>query len=171
MRIRLVTLFLAYVMTSITFSLPADAAALNSTCSEKDWLKGTVKVFGKTKAQCVAGPDNYYWIALKNISPDARVAGPNENKRRSNQSSAKSQSNTSNAPKTTRVPNIMGFRTSIAESTLRSYGLRSSHVYRPQGGQAGANCAMTNSGVVTGMSIRPGTVVAVNTIITFATDC
>lgn len=166
--------FLSFVivcMFTLGFTTPALGVSLNSTCSEKDWLKGTVKSFGKTKAQCVAGPLDYYWIALKDISGDARAAGPNESKRRLDQSGPSTQAKSSKTAQLTRVPNIMGLRTSAAQSALQSYGLRFSHVYRPAGGQAGANCAMTNGGVVIGMSIRPGTVVPIYTTLTFATDC
>ncbi|CAN2169549.1 hypothetical protein MCEMRE196_00057 [Candidatus Nanopelagicaceae bacterium] len=154
------------LMLMITSMNTASAAKLNSRCSEIEWLKGTVVKIGGTKAQCVAGPDDYYWIAKSQISADAAVAGPQENKRRAAQ-----KTQTTTQAQTVVVPNILGWPSNAAETKMRQSGLRTVRLVRGAGGNVQATCAMSNAGIITWMSVGPGYKVPLNTLITIHSSC
>ena len=157
------------ILLTLTFSSlnTASAAKLNSRCSEVDWLKGSVVKINGVKAQCVAGPDDYYWIAKSQISADAAVAGPQENKRRA----AQRKTQTTTQTQTVVVPNILGWPSTAAETKMRQAGLRTVRLVRSAGGNAQATCAMSNAGMITWMSVGPGYKVPLNTLITIHSNC
>ena len=153
---------LIFNLISIQNSNFANAANLNSHCTEAQWLAGSKIKVGKVTAQCVAGPDNYYWINVKEISPDAAKAGPLERISRTKATATVT---------VYYVPDVVGLDANRAMSAILSAGLSPVHVYRSQGGQAGASCAMTNSGIVMGQSPRAGAQVRAHSPVQFATSC
>ncbi len=74
--------FMSIVIISSSSLTSAYPDSLNSKCTESQWLNGSKVKFGTTTAQCVAGPDAYYWIDIKQISSSASKEGPLEKKRR-----------------------------------------------------------------------------------------
>lgn len=153
-------------MVLIASTLPSisNAAALNSSCTEGQWLAGSKVKIGKVTAQCVAGPDHYYWIDTKQVSSDAANAGPLEKKRRSPSLS-----------QTTRplaiVPDVVGLAASAAMTIIQRAGLSPARIYRSQGGQAGATCAMADAGVVVTQSPHAGVYVKLYSPVQIATSC
>jgi len=158
-----VLLTLSVALSAISLS-PANAVALNSQCNEAQWLAGAKVKIGKTSAQCVAGPDTYYWIDVKQVSAAAANEGPLEKLRRSRVTS-------STVVQVAIVPDVVGLPASSAMLILQRLGLNGVRIYRSQGGQAGAECAMTNSGVVMGQSPNPGTQVRLHSPVQYVTSC
>jgi len=152
----------------ISFPVMAASVKVNSVCTESQWLNGSRASAGKIQVQCVAGPDNYYWIPLSQISKDAANAGPQEKIRRA----ATSSSSVQLSNNVTVVPNVIGFPSSAAAARIRSYGLFSSHHYSFEyGGGSNANCAMSGSPVVLEQSPAAGTRVYRNTQVIYVTEC
>jgi hypothetical protein len=154
------TLLVTFQLSPLT----ANATILNSHCSEAQWFAGSKVKIGKITAQCVAGPDTYYWIDIKQVSSDAAKAGPLA---RVQQSAIQPKSSL----QVVVVPNLLGLPASSAYSLIQRSGLSGSRLYRSQGGQAGAECAMTNGGSVIGQAPNAGTVVRLHSVVQFATSC
>lgn len=141
----------------------ANAAALNSRCTAKQWYAGSKVKIGKVTAQCIAGPDDYYWIDVRQVSRDAAKAGPLE----------KAQMAPAAKPvlQVAIVPSVIGLSRSQAMSMIQRAGLIGVGVYGSQGGQAGAACSMANAGVVISQSPSSGSRVKKKSQVQFLTSC